>query len=421
MRNLLGKFWRLALSIGPGLFAIGYTIGTGSVTSMSKAGSEFSMQLLWVLALSSFFAGLMMEVSGRFALVTGETTLHACRRHLRFGSVLAVLIGVGVVVGQWFALTGLTGLSSTAIYEGIRFFLPQLPETNYWVVLGIAIAVLGTMYSLIWIGSYALFEKVLVSFVVVLGLSFFLSFFLSMPEPSAIAAGMIPVIPDVPGANLMVAAFVGTTFAAPVYVVRPLFLKAKGWGRGDLAIQSRDAIFSATLMFLISAAIMASAAGALHGEGITINRVLDMVNMLEPVAGRFAVALFLVGLVSAGLSSVFPAALVAALLVCDFQHGKFEGRSTLVRTLGGMACLFGLLVPILGTNPIMAQIATQVSQVFVLPLVIGTFFVLVNRRSLMGDHKAGWFLNIGMVVAFGFSLVMSSIAVRGLLELFGAI
>ncbi len=44
------------LSIGPGIFCIGYTIGTGSVTSMAKAGSEFGMQLLWVLSLSVFFA-----------------------------------------------------------------------------------------------------------------------------------------------------------------------------------------------------------------------------------------------------------------------------------------------------------------------------------------------------------------------------
>ena len=31
---------RLLAIIGPGIFAIGYTIGTGSVTSMAKAGSQ---------------------------------------------------------------------------------------------------------------------------------------------------------------------------------------------------------------------------------------------------------------------------------------------------------------------------------------------------------------------------------------------
>ena len=34
------KILRLFAAIGPGLFIIGYIIGTGSVTSMAKAGAE---------------------------------------------------------------------------------------------------------------------------------------------------------------------------------------------------------------------------------------------------------------------------------------------------------------------------------------------------------------------------------------------
>jgi len=47
--NFLKKALALLLSFGPGIFAIGYTIGTGSVTSMIVAGSTYGMQLLWVL------------------------------------------------------------------------------------------------------------------------------------------------------------------------------------------------------------------------------------------------------------------------------------------------------------------------------------------------------------------------------------
>jgi Mn2+/Fe2+ NRAMP family transporter len=82
-QNPLAKLWRLLLAIGPGIFAVGYTIGTGSVTSMAKAGSQFGMQLLWVLALSCLFSWVLMEAAGRFALVSGETAVHGCRRHLR--------------------------------------------------------------------------------------------------------------------------------------------------------------------------------------------------------------------------------------------------------------------------------------------------------------------------------------------------
>ena len=52
------KFLRFILAFGPGIFAIGYTIGTGSVTSMLVAGSAFGMDLLWVLFFSCIFSGV---------------------------------------------------------------------------------------------------------------------------------------------------------------------------------------------------------------------------------------------------------------------------------------------------------------------------------------------------------------------------
>jgi Mn2+/Fe2+ NRAMP family transporter len=95
------------------------------------------------------------------------------------------------------------------------------------------------MYALLWNGTYSLFEKVLVFFVTFLGVSFVISMFIVLPPPGEIVRGLIPRIPDAPGAHLMVAAFVGTTFAAPVYVVRPLLLLGKGWGKAHLRQQSR--------------------------------------------------------------------------------------------------------------------------------------------------------------------------------------
>lgn len=412
------KLGQRLLAVGPGIFAIGYTVGTGSVTAMTKAGSQFGMQLLWVLALSCLFSWVLMEAAGRFALVTGDTAVNGCRKHLPGGKILALLMVVGVVMGQWCCLSGLVGLSSSALYEGLRLFIPSLTENTYWPVLGIAVTLMIIMYALLWRGGYSFFEKILVLFVTILGLSFIVSMFVVLPPADEIAGGLIPRIPDVPGATLMVAAFVGTTMAAPTFVVRPLLLKAKGWGKEDLKQQSIDSFTGALLMFIVSGAVMACAAGALFSRGLEINQVLDMVHTLEPVAGRYAVALFLVGTLSAGLSSVFPICMVAPLLISDYRKGEFDSRSKLFRILCAVACFIGLTVPVLGANPIAAQIATQVSQVFILPLVIAVFFVLGNNRERMGAHKAGPLLNAGMIVAFAFSLVMSFLAVKGLVGFF---
>lgn len=407
----------MMLAIGPGIFCIGYTIGTGSVTAMAKAGSEFGMQLLWVLVLSVLFAWILMEAYGRYAVVTGETAIHSFRKKIRHGKILAIIIVIGIVVGQWNSLTGILGLSANAIYELVHLFFPATASENYWVVLGIAVFLIVVLYGLLLVGNYSFFEKILIVFVTFMGVSFLISMFIVFPDPSEIALGLKPSIPQVPGGKLMVAAFVGTTMAAPTFVVRPLLMKGKGWGKENTREQSKDALFSALLMFVISAAIMITATGALFHEGKVIQKVLDMVYTLEPVAGKFAVAIFVFGTLSAGLSSIFPILMVAPLLIADYRNGELDTNSKQFKILTAIAAVFGLIVPIIGANPIVAQIATQVANVFVLPLVIGAIIYLVNNKTEMGKHKAGVLLNIGLFSALIFSCFIAYNGIIALQEL----
>ena len=416
-RSFVKRIWLMLLSIGPGIFCIGYTIGTGSVTSMAKAGSEFGMQLLWVLVLSVLFAWVLMEAYGRYAVVTGKTAIHSFKKSFKHGNVIAIFIIVGVVIGQWNSLSGILGLSSNAIYELVHLFLPSTPSENYWAVLGIAIFLIIVLYGLLLIGSYSFFEKILIVFVSFMGLSFIISMFIVLPEPAEILKGLKPSIPNVPGGKLMVAAFVGTTMAAPTFVVRPLLMKGKGWGKSNTKEQSKDALSSAILMFIISVSIMITATGALFHEGKTIEKVLDMVYTLEPIAGKFAVSIFIIGTLSAGLSSIFPILMVAPLLLADYQNGELDTNSKQFKVLTAIAAVFGLTIPVLGANPIAAQIATQVANVFILPFVIGSIIFLVNNKKEMGDQKAGILLNIGMYSAFIFSCFIAYNGIVALLEL----
>jgi len=82
--------------------------------------------------------------------------------------------------------------------------------------------------------------------------------------------------------------------------------------------------------------------------------------------------------------------------------------------------LVGLTVPILGANPIAAQIATQVVNVFVLPLVIGGIMYIVNQKKLMGVHRAGLWLNAGMILALIFACIISYIGILEIIHSFHA-
>jgi len=408
---------RLLAIIGPGIFAIGYTIGTGSVTSMAKAGSQYGLQLVWVLFLSCLFSGVLMEAYGRMAAVTGDTALHAVKRHLPFGRTLAILILIGVVTAQYTCLGGILTLSSGAIYETLGLFVPSLPKESYAATLGIAVVLIALIYGLLMIGRYSFFEKVLAFFVMLMGLTFLISMFVVWPSPAILRQALVPSIPDEPGALLMIAAFVGTTMAAPTFVTRPLLLKEKGVGVADFKRQTLDAVVSASLMFVISGSIMVVAAGALYAHGKEIVKILDMVNTLAPLAGRFAVALFMAGTLSAGLSSIFPILMVGPLLISDYRVGRMEPRSKAFRLICLAAACSGLIVPALGgRNPVAVTVMAQISNVFVLPLAVAVIIALVNRRALMGKHRAGPLLNAGLALAGLFACIIAATGLRALLE-----
>ena len=404
------KVFQSVLSVlGPGIFAIGYTIGTGSVTSMAKAGADCGLGLLWVLALSCVFSGVLMEAYGRMAAVTGKTSLRAMRDHLPCGKVFAGLVFAGVVTGQYTCLGGILTLSSGAIAEMLGGRVPPF---------AIAVVLSAAMYALLMIGRYSAFEKILAFFVGVMALTFLASVFVVAPDMATLQRAAKPILPTDGAALLMLAAFVGTTMAAPTFVTRPLLVREKGLTAADLGRQRVDSWFSAAMMFLISGSIVFVATGALWAHGKGIDRILDMAGTLEPLAGKAAVVIFMVGVLAAGLSSVFPILMVAPILVSDYRSGRMETDTPLFRWICLGACAWGLVVPALGGNPIVVTIAAQISNVFVLPLTVLAILLLLNRRDLMGAHRAGVAANAGLGLALAFSL---AIAYSGAKALIGVI
>ncbi len=416
-QSIIHRILALLLAFGPGIFAIGYTIGTGSVTSMIVAGSRYGMQLLWVLFLSCLFSGVLIYVFGKFHLVSGDTALFGFRKHLKFGKILALFILIAVSFGQWNSLMGILGISSNIIFEIFQLSYPELAEYRYGIVLGIAFLIISIFYGVMLIGKYTFFEKILIILVSIMGLSFVISLFFVHPMPQDVIAGMIPSIPEVSGGKMMVAAFVGTTMAAATFLSRPLFIQGKGWTLADNKHQRNDAIHAASLVFLISGAIMAVAHGALFTQEKTVDQVLDMANTLEPIAGKFAVTIFFFGTLSAGLSSIFPCLLIAPLLLADYQSGKLDTSSKQFKIITLVASCVALVGPALGANPIQIQILSQVFNVFALPAVIIGVLFLIHNKGLMREHSFGPWIKVSLYVALMFSLVVSYNGILGILEM----
>jgi manganese transport protein len=104
--------------------------------------------------------------------------------------------------------------------------------------------------------------------------------------------------------------------------------------------------------------------------------------------------------------------------LADYQSGELDTNSKQFKIITAVACLFALIVPVFGANPIEMQIVSQVFNVFVLPLVILGIILLINNKKLMTKYKASLWLNIGLMAALFFSCVISYNGLNGLLDYF---
>ena len=193
-------------------------------------------------------------------------------------------------------------------------------------------------------------------------------------------------------------------------------MKEKKWSKQNAKHQTTDAFVAALLMFVISGSIMACAAGTLYIINKPVEDILTMVGMLEPFLGRLALSVFIMGIFGAALSSVFPIVMLAPLLISDYENKPVVYKGARFRILTGVTLLFGLIVPIFGFRPVFAMLISQLFQVFVLPVVVIAIICLLNKKSIMGEYKAGLWLNIGLLLTLIFSLYIFCQSIIGLIE-----
>ena len=387
-------------SVSTGIFLIGYNIGTGSITAMASAGAEYGMSLTWALLLSCLFTYSLMIAFSRYTMVTGQTVLHGFRTH--FGAPVTLFILVSLLSAEVMSSMGLMGVAAEVIGEWSR---PLTADGEGFNQLGVALFFAVLLGFVCWQGKQSVFEKVLSLFVFIMGLSFLATLFVVTPSPEVILRGLKPSIPDHGNALMVVSSMVGTTMGAILFVVRSILVADKGWTMADMRMQKRDAAVSVIMMFVRSFAIMACAAGAMPGE--KIENAIQMVKLIEPLAGRIASAVFVGGIVAAALSSLFPILLLAPWLIADYQGKKCDMTSTQTRLLILAGLLCSLAVPLFGGRPVRVMIASQTLAVIATPLVVLFMTILLNRRRIMHENRPKIWQNGIYVLVFLFSAMMA--------------
>ncbi len=401
-------------SIMPGIFIIGYNVGTGSVTSMSKAGANFGFDLLWTVLLSCLITYYLIIHFSKYTMVTGETFIQGVKKHIHPALAIGMIIPLSMVILA--ALIGLLGIVANVLEAWSATFTVNGIASIWWAAI-----ITAVLYCLLWIGNYGLFEKVLAILVGIMGIAFILTMCINFPQLSELAKGFIPKIPEnAKGSDnsplVIVAGMVGTTVSVFAFIIRTQVVKDTAWKMKDNPIQKRDAMISVTMMFVISAAVLITAATTLHLKGLKMNNVAEMIPLLEPIAGKAALTVFTFGILAAGISSHLPNLLVIPWLIIDYRNEPQDTKTKRNRIILLILSAVSVIGVALNFKPVFLLLLSQASIAIILPVSIVALFFLTSKKKLMKSHcnKTIDYILLGLIMVFAF--YMCGLGIEGVIS-----
>ena len=146
------KLFKFITFFLPGIFLIGFNIGTGSVTAMAKAGADYGMSLLWTIIISCLCTFFMINLYGKYTLITGETALQAFRKHIH--PAVSYFFIIALTFGVCGSVMGVMGIVSEISYEWSKTFIRDGISPIYFSILYISM-----VYFIFWNGNTQIFER----------------------------------------------------------------------------------------------------------------------------------------------------------------------------------------------------------------------------------------------------------------------
>jgi manganese transport protein len=408
----MSRIKKFFISILPGIFLIGYNIGTGSITAMSKAGASFGTALLWTILLSCIITFYLLDRFSFYTIVTGETIIQGIKKHIH--PAISGFLTSALVVIILAALLGLMGILTDTIHEGVKMFIsPKITNTIMAIIIG------SVVFGILISGSNKTFESIMAIIVGVMGLAFIIAVIYLKPSMSSLAMGLIPTIPEESGGSensglVVIAGMTGTTVSSVVFIIRSLLVKEAGWTLKDMKSQRIDAANSAFFMFMISASVMVVASETLFAEGIRVNNVPELLPILVPIAGSFTVIVMIIGIGAAGLSSVLPNILAVPWLVKDYL-GKEQPLKKPKNWVIFAFVLYCTMGTVFGIRPVFLMLLSQACLAVMLPVTTISMAILLHSEKVMGVHKVRLAETFIWLAIIAYSILMSALGVKGLI------
>jgi len=391
--------------IGPGVLVAAAFIGPGTVTVCTLAGVGFGYALLWAMLLSIIATMVLQEMSARLGIVTQKGLADVIKQELKIKWIRNLVIGIilgAIVIGNASYEAGNIGGATL----GMNAIFGIANQAYYPLIIGVA------AFLLLLSGSYKLLEKVLVTLVGIMSISFLITALITKPDLLAIGKGLF--IPNTPKDSLFtVIALVGTTVVPYNLFLHASLVHEKWKNVKDLTTARWDTIIAVLLGGVVSMAVMITAAQIPNTE---INTALDLAKGLEPLYGSSAKYFLGIGLFAAGITSAVTAPLAAAYVVNSCFGWKAGLKDMKFKMVWMSILVLGVAFLSFNIKPIEIIKFAQVANGILLPFVAVFLVWIVNRTSVMGDYKNTLIQNLlGILIV----ILALGLGARSILKVFG--
>ena len=397
---------------GPGTLVAAAFIGPGTVTLCTLAGVNFGFNLLWAMVLSIVATIVLQEMAARLGIISQRGLSEVIKSEIKnpiINKFMMLLILSAIVIGNASYEAG--NISGGIL--GLETIVGELSVGLGDYSLNLLSLVVGIIaFTLLYIGNYKFLERVLVSLVLVMSISFLITAFMTKPDIMEILKGaLIPSSPE--GSLLTIIGLIGTTVVPYNLFLHAALVKEKWSDQKDLKAVRKDTIISIVLGGMVSMAIIISAASIGLGE---ISNASDLAKSLAPLYGDFAKYFLGIGLFAAGITSAITAPLAAAYVARGCFGWETGLKSKKFRAVWIFILLLGVVFSSLGIKPIEIIKFAQVANGILLPVIAGVLLWVVNKKSVLGN-----FVNSKVQNILGIVIVLTTIflGLRGLDKVFG--
>ncbi|HTX35952.1 MAG TPA: Nramp family divalent metal transporter [Bryobacteraceae bacterium] len=410
LRLLRYRVAALIAVLGPGFITANVDNDPGGILTYSQAGAKYGYALLWTLIPTTIALIVVQEMASRMAVATGKGLSDLIREE--FGLRITFFT---------MAVLSLADLGNIfAEFAGIASGMGIFGVTKYLAVPAGAILV----WAVIVKGTYRPVERILV----IGSLIYFaypVSAFLAHPDwHTALIKTVVPELRRDPAYITMIVGLIGTTITPWMQFYLQASVVEKGVTAREYPMARWDVIIGCIVTDIVAFFIVVACAATLHQSGHgEINDAAEAAQALKPFAGRFAAALFALGLVNAGLLSAAILPLATAYNVCEglgFESGvdrRFSEARIFYSLYTGLIVV-GAGVVLIPHIPLLKLILlSQVANGVLIPFVLVFMLLLINKSALMGEHRNGRWQN---AVAVSTSVIMIALttlmvwnAVRG--------